>query len=279
MLHFAYKSLLVLIIYWAAVAINCTAIAQKLFFNSWNTEAGLSRNSIFSICQDQTGYIWIGTGKGLNRFDGKEFKVYFPQGKETSPGENDINALSVDKDNRLWIGMGKGLAVYDISKNEFSQVHINNDTTKQFVVYCLVSDEHSNLWVGTSRGLFRIPGKGPRVLEKFRLNDAGNTTNEAVRCLFIDKEKQLWAGTSSGITKIRFVKGVAQYKKYQYDPQNPKSLSSNIVTTITEDIYNNIWIGTRSKGINLLNKASDDFIHLSTSSENQKLASDYIRVI
>tara|TARA_B100000809_G_C15140818_1_gene533268 strand:- start:22136 stop:26197 length:4062 start_codon:yes stop_codon:yes gene_type:complete len=46
-------------------------------FTNIALEEGLSNYHITSICQDSLGYVWIGTGRGLNRYDGTSFKHYF----------------------------------------------------------------------------------------------------------------------------------------------------------------------------------------------------------
>ena len=50
----------------------CVWSQGGLFF----TSDKLSNTNITSICQDKSGYIWIGTENGLNRFDGYKFTVY-----------------------------------------------------------------------------------------------------------------------------------------------------------------------------------------------------------
>ena len=39
-------------------------------------EQGLSNNYVVGITQDKAGFMWFATESGLNRFDGKEFKIY-----------------------------------------------------------------------------------------------------------------------------------------------------------------------------------------------------------
>ncbi len=42
----------------------------------WTTEKGLPENSVFSLLQTRDGYVWVGTGYGLARFDGIHFKTF-----------------------------------------------------------------------------------------------------------------------------------------------------------------------------------------------------------
>ena len=39
-------------------------------------EDGIPQNFIYALHQDQNGFLWIGTGEGLARFDGRDFKIY-----------------------------------------------------------------------------------------------------------------------------------------------------------------------------------------------------------
>jgi ligand-binding sensor domain-containing protein len=44
---------------------------RKLFIH-YGMEQGLNSNAIYSILQDNTGNVWVGTNKGLNRFNGNK---------------------------------------------------------------------------------------------------------------------------------------------------------------------------------------------------------------
>lgn len=49
---------------------------QQLNFRRITINDGLSQNTVFCIVQDKTGFIWIGTEDGLNKYDGYEFTTY-----------------------------------------------------------------------------------------------------------------------------------------------------------------------------------------------------------
>ncbi len=68
-------------------------------FKHFDIESGLPSNRVYKVVQDQKGFIWVATDKGLSKFDGKEFKTF-----TTAQGlpSNDIWEIYPDKDNKLW---------------------------------------------------------------------------------------------------------------------------------------------------------------------------------
>lgn len=73
----------------------------------------LSCNLITKICQDNRGFIWVGTEYGLNKFDGVRFTQYLSRENDsTSLLNNIIRSLYVDRSHRLWIGCSNGLQYY-----------------------------------------------------------------------------------------------------------------------------------------------------------------------
>src|SRR5215471_5181593 len=62
----------------AAAALSAAATAEAPFVadRAWTTEEGLPDNSVFSLQQTRDGYLWMGTGDGLARFDGLHFKTF-----------------------------------------------------------------------------------------------------------------------------------------------------------------------------------------------------------
>ena len=80
-----------------------------LQFETYNTDNGISDNTVFAISQDRQGYIWIGTSDGLNRFDGKYFRIF--RLARPIPGalqNNTISVLFSDSRGILWIGTRGG---------------------------------------------------------------------------------------------------------------------------------------------------------------------------
>jgi ligand-binding sensor domain-containing protein len=65
---------------------------------------GLVSNEIKSVVQDRTGYLWIASSNGLQRFDGVHYKTFLHvDGDPTTIPVNNIEQLLVDNDDNLWI--------------------------------------------------------------------------------------------------------------------------------------------------------------------------------
>jgi len=68
----------------------------------WGNDKGFPRGSVSAIAQTADGYLWIGTEKGLIRFDGLNFRLFehaIPSSLPIGP----IQGLTADADGNLWI--------------------------------------------------------------------------------------------------------------------------------------------------------------------------------
>ena len=129
--------------------------SQPPKFIKYSTQLGLSSNNQRCVIQDKEGFIWIGTGEGLNRFDGRTFKVYRKvQNDSTSLPSNIINCLYIDNKGILWVGTYHGgLSRYNKEKDNFYTYTANiNDTTALLNndITTIAEDKFSRLWIGTN---------------------------------------------------------------------------------------------------------------------------------
>ena len=74
-------------------------------FRHYSVADGLSQSEVYDLVQDDVGYLWFTTGRGLNRFDGREFEHWtIADGLPT----NDLTALAIGPNNELWVGDARG---------------------------------------------------------------------------------------------------------------------------------------------------------------------------
>ena len=83
-------------------AVDANRLMSQYIRNSWGTESGFPGGSVSSIAQTPDGYLWIGTDKGLVRFDGLNFRQ-FEQATPISFTIGPVQTLLTDAQGNLWI--------------------------------------------------------------------------------------------------------------------------------------------------------------------------------
>ena len=72
----------------------------------------LSNSRVQCIEEDASGQLWIGTFRGLNRYDGHEYHQYFCADDSTGLPDNNVQGLLCDKQGRLWVATVNGVCQY-----------------------------------------------------------------------------------------------------------------------------------------------------------------------
>ena len=85
-----------------AYSSDLNATAPLYSRTSWGVEHGFSGGPVHSISQTKDGYLWIGTEKGLFRFDGFNFRVV-GQANSQGSASRAVQGLMADADGSLWI--------------------------------------------------------------------------------------------------------------------------------------------------------------------------------
>ena len=85
----------------SAQAIDPSRMVSQYLRDSWGTEKGFPGGSVSSIAQTADGYLWIGTDKGLLRFDGLNFRQFEQASGSFAIGP--VRTLLADSQANLWI--------------------------------------------------------------------------------------------------------------------------------------------------------------------------------
>lgn len=85
----------------------------------------ISNQKITSFAEDDLGHIWIGTLRGLNKYDGNEFYQYFSTDDSLDLADNNITDLLLDSKDRLWVSTVNGVSIYT-EKDDFKRIPIKN---------------------------------------------------------------------------------------------------------------------------------------------------------
>lgn len=176
---------LALVLLLPAPALPGAAKAQGFVHEQWTVGNGLPVNTVNSVLQARSGYLWLATFDGVVRFDGVQFTVFT---SATSPGLAGNRVLSVleARYGTLWMQTEQGylIALRDgvFTSYGASRGIAGND------LLAIAEGPDGTLWIGTETGL--------RVLEDgvFRPVAAEEIPYHVVS-LAVDADGSVWAGT------------------------------------------------------------------------------------
>ncbi|MBS1641752.1 MAG: hypothetical protein JST94_06935 [Bacteroidetes bacterium] len=181
---------------------------------------GLSQNTVYSITKDKQGFIWIATANGINRYDGKEMKIYkpsFTKSKKQIEGRIVRSTILVEND-ILFFSTENSINQFDKKSENFKQYKVYIGNHKEDPIEekegntnlysnadpLLYSNEH--LWVAQADRIFNINTKTNKSISytvpfKTKNNYAANLSLKG--CVI---NNSFWFATQgSGIIQFDFV--------------------------------------------------------------------------
>ncbi len=123
--------------------------AKQYSFTHYGVKNGLAAYNSRSVVQDETGYIWIGTINGLQRFDGNRFLTFrHNPADKNSLSDNYVEQLLFDKFHNLWVVLNDGsVGIFDTRKFVFrkAKVKLANENNLQ-ALRKVVTDSEGNIF-------------------------------------------------------------------------------------------------------------------------------------
>lgn len=263
------------------ITIGSTSSKFYLFHN-YSIKDGLADNAVMTINQDKQGYVWIGSDRGLTRFDGKSFyqkvipEIYnnsaFVEYIDRNPDGSIISTafmqgLFVQQSNgrfrqfysnpkRIGRNIFNTLKYSPDGKLWVGATHLvyllKNDTltrvfdygSNQQVVTTLELSPDKTLWFGGALGLGVFLPDGEKIKPYFfpELKD-----KMIIKILF-DKQGRLHVGTSQGYYLITFNKPF-DWKGKHIVSQPFAELEGVFINHLYIDRQRNLWIPTSTKGV------------------------------
>jgi len=164
---------------------------------AWPFREGFTQGNTKAIVQTPDGYIWLGTGFGLFRFDGLRAEHWEPPSNGEQLPSNFVVSLDVARDGTFWIGTLKGLASWrDGRLTRYPKLD-------GLIIASILEDRHGTVWVGgdysvASRGkLCAIDGTNVDCYESDAVLAGGITG------LYEDSHDVLWVVGRDGVWRWR----------------------------------------------------------------------------
>ena len=207
-----------------------SGITQSYRFKIYDSEKDGIYPYIYSVHQDSIGFLWLGTGEGLFRFDGHTFKNI---DLAKISGDNFISASTSDNKGKNWFGHNDG-KITIINGNE--TINIDIPSKNPGTINSIISENDGSVWVATQNaGICKISSN-----LKIQLFSKAFEGQQVYSINFMGKN--ILVGTGNGL--------------YVFNPKKPNELIeiNNSPTTKIECIYfskytGNYYFGTEDAGI------------------------------
>lgn len=238
-------------------AVSFVVLAQnrEMHFEHLSTKDGLSERNINWIFQDRSGFIWIGTRDGLNRYDGYQFKIYRNNPYDPSSISNNfISQMAEDKDGNIWIAtLGGGLNKFDPKTDKFYHYR-HRDKNKASIASDFINkiaiDTDGTIWLAMQHdGLDHLNTKTNQATHYVtnKTNNKSISGNNVV-AVYKDSHNQIWAGEQTTGLNL-FDRKSQTFTRYTHQDKESTSIAGNQITYIFEDSSQRLWIGTSGTGL------------------------------
>ncbi len=265
----------------AAWAVDPNRTTSQYVRQKWGAESGFPRGPVYSIAQTSDGYLWIGTERGLLRFDGFEFR-FMQSASPVLPALSHVLGLAADRDGSLWARLQHPAMLLrykngifrdpreDLGHPNASVAAMTPGRDGSLLLWVLEGEPSAIVLRGGKFETLAAPANfsrspvlaftqtqngdlwvGTRDAGLFRIV-AGRTFQVTdglpdlkVNALAPTENGELWVGTDNGIARWNGTKLTTQGV--------PNALTGVQVLALMVDHDANLWVGTNSQGVARLN--------------------------
>jgi len=206
----------------SARALDPNRMASQYIHDRWGSARGFTGGSVSSIAQTPDGYLWLGSDKGLYRFDGMTFRQ-FPQATPTALPIGPVQALMTDAQGNLWIV----LQTTRILRYRDGKFELGRDEAEEGITAITKGKDGNALFASLALGVLTYNSGKFEMLAApgGRTNYTASASNEVYDQL---TTRRAWA---TGVTAHRLAE------------------PNSAVLSMAETADGKIWLGTQDKGL------------------------------
>lgn len=256
---------------------------EFIHYNTNTSPVKLKSNFPRNICEDNFGRLWITSEGGVDILNLKTLqqeslkdvdnKIY-PFFKQSA-----IHAIK-DSQGNIWLCSGTNIQKITFDKQgEIARVYTLTSIpiTIQAITLSDV-DNDGNIWAGIGNRIYKLYTASNASIEAVPVSPLFEAEGGILINTFCLKENEVWIGTNKGL--FRYNRNKEIVKIYEYQKENPRSISQNYITDLAVTQDKQLFVSTL-KGINIYNPITDDFEQITQEAKSQhsQLSSNFINCI
>ena len=229
-------------------------LARHIVRNIYD-DTNISDNSIYSIYNDKSGNIWVGTYfAAINQYisGSDNIKIYSFGYTSNHLTGNVVRQIIEDRKGRIWIAIEDGgLNILDGAR--IDNIELSHKGTTVDNVHTLLRDSNDDIWIGTyGYGLYHYS------VNNDRFSYFEGCREKMIYSLKEDDEGNIWIGTTTGIFVKK--KNSAHFEKGAHWTRD---MDSRFCYSLLPD-REKVWIGTFYDGLYLLDTEKNSLERINT---------------
>jgi PAS domain S-box-containing protein len=185
----------------------------------------------------QNSELWVGTAKGLLRWNGKELTS---AGVPSSLLNLEVLSILRDRDSNIWVGTSRGLFRYNANGVSLLSAHVTTGP-----VAALFEDREGSIWIGSERDLEELRDSA------FVTYSLRNLKSQSMGPLHVDSDGRTWVAPIQG--------GLRWLKEGKSGVVTADGIANDVVYSITGTGKDDVWVGRQQGGLTHLRYSGNSF--------------------
>jgi signal transduction histidine kinase/ligand-binding sensor domain-containing protein len=228
----------------AAHAQDTVPTLSQLYHTAWTMREG-APGAVEALAQTADGFLWLGSGTGLFRFDGVRFEVFEAPPGQTMPSVN-VSALFASPDSGLWVGYRFGGV--SLIRHGTIRSYGESDGLPRGSILKFTRDAEGKVWVGATGGLARLEGSRWHTLGPPEGLPEGAATS-----ILADHAGRFWVSADAGV----FMRATGATRFTRVGPALNPSGVDKIYTFLSEAPDGSVWGSSEESGLRQLAPSKD----------------------
>ena len=222
------------------IELKKTTTAPRRFQAGKDGDGGLPSNNVRRITKDSKGRIWIGTDRGLTRFDPASEAFIGPESQGLAKTFTNANVYDIREmaNGQLWAATDVG----GVMKDDGSVVETSSMNTR-----CILQDEYQNVWIGNhSTGVEFIPWHKPL----FQTLISPDSKTRRVYGITSDSNDNLWVGSEDELSVwSRSQETGVRSQEHCWKVNGMKHRVHSFARCLMTDSQGYVWMGMEDEGV------------------------------